>query len=184
MFRAKPKVFERLLVERAGIGEGDLKELREVHTRAGTYLRSVSARTAAAARHSVQSGEAIAETIAVDAPVYTPEPPVDEHARIQPNEPATPDRRPRRRTNVGDSCTTDSSATGTTLSPSPTGPDCRSPPGARVRRTDRPRAGPRRTSATPLDGAPGVDGAARLPPHGDGRPREPFTTTSRRRNVM
>ena len=91
MFRARPQVFERLLAERAGIGEGDLKELREVHARAGTYLRSVSARTAAAARHSVQSGEARAETVAVDAPVHTPEPPVDEHARIQPNEPATPD---------------------------------------------------------------------------------------------
>ena len=91
MFRAKPQVFERLLAERAGIGRGDLKELRDVHSRAGSYLRSVSARTASAARHAAQPEEARAETVAVDAPVYTPEPPVDEHARIQPNEPATPD---------------------------------------------------------------------------------------------
>ena len=49
-FRARPQVFERLLSERAGIGEGELRELRDVHARAGSYLRSVTARTAHAAR--------------------------------------------------------------------------------------------------------------------------------------
>ena len=49
-FRASPRTFERLLGERAGIGEGDLEELREVHARAGRYLRGVRARTAHAAR--------------------------------------------------------------------------------------------------------------------------------------
>ena len=49
-FRTRPKVFERLLSERAGIGEGELRELRDVHARAGSYLRSVTARTAHAAR--------------------------------------------------------------------------------------------------------------------------------------
>ena len=44
-FRARPRTFERLLSERAGIGEGELRELREVHARAGSYLRSVTART-------------------------------------------------------------------------------------------------------------------------------------------
>ena len=45
-FGARPRTFERLLAERAGIGEGELRELREVHARAGGYLRSVTARTA------------------------------------------------------------------------------------------------------------------------------------------
>ena len=49
-FRARPRVFERLLSERAGIGEGELRELGDVHARAGGYLRSVTARTAHAAR--------------------------------------------------------------------------------------------------------------------------------------
>ncbi len=49
-FKARPQVFERLLSERAGIGEGELRELRDVHARAGSYLRSVTARTAHAAR--------------------------------------------------------------------------------------------------------------------------------------
>jgi len=49
-FRARPQVFERLLSERAGIGEGEIEELRDVHARAGSYRRSVTARTAHAAR--------------------------------------------------------------------------------------------------------------------------------------
>ena len=49
-FRARPRTFERLLSERAGIGQGELRELRDVHARAGSYLRSVTARTAHRAR--------------------------------------------------------------------------------------------------------------------------------------
>ena len=92
LFRARPQVFERLLADRAGIGQGELQELRDVHVRAGTYQRSVSARTASAARQAAQPDEARTETVAVDAPVYTPEPPVDEHAQVQTSEPAAPDR--------------------------------------------------------------------------------------------
>ena len=90
--KARPRTFERLLSERAGIGRGDLEELRRVHARAGSYLRSVSARTASAARNAAQPDEARTETVAVDAPVYTPEPPVDEHAQVQLGEPSAPDR--------------------------------------------------------------------------------------------
>ena len=90
-FKARPQVFERLLAERAGIREGELKELREVQARASKHLRSVSARTASAARHAAQSKEARTETAAVDAPVYTPEPPIGEHAQVQAGEPATSD---------------------------------------------------------------------------------------------
>ena len=43
-FRARPRTFERLLSERAGIGDGELQELRVVHARAGSYLRSAAAR--------------------------------------------------------------------------------------------------------------------------------------------
>ena len=92
-FRARPQVFERLLAERAGIGERELQELREVHARAGKYLRSASARTASAARQAAQPEEARTETIVVDVPAYSPEPPVDEVAQIQPSDPAAPDRR-------------------------------------------------------------------------------------------
>ena len=45
-FRARPRVFERLLSERAGIGDSELQELRDVHARAGSYLRSAAARAA------------------------------------------------------------------------------------------------------------------------------------------
>ena len=45
-FRARPHAFERLLAERAGIGEGEIEELRNQHARAGRYLRSVTARAA------------------------------------------------------------------------------------------------------------------------------------------
>ena len=92
-FRARPRVFERLLSERAGIGHGELEELREVHARVGKYLRSASARTASAARQAAQPEEARTETVAVDEPAYTPEPTVDEHAQVQPSEPAAPDQR-------------------------------------------------------------------------------------------
>ncbi|MCY4559518.1 MAG: hypothetical protein OXF79_24740, partial [Chloroflexi bacterium] len=49
-FRARPQVFQRLLSERVGIGEGELRELRDVHARAGSYRRSAAARAAHAAR--------------------------------------------------------------------------------------------------------------------------------------
>ena len=93
MFRARPQVFERLLAERAGVGVGELEELRKVHGRASKHLRSVSARTAHAARRDAHPEEARIEAVAVDAPAYTPEPPVDEHGQLQPSQPAAPDRR-------------------------------------------------------------------------------------------
>ena len=93
IFRARPQVFERLLAERAGVGAGELDELRKVHARASNHLRSVSARTAHAARRDTHPEEARTETVAVDAPAYTPEPPVDEHIHVQPSEPAAPNRR-------------------------------------------------------------------------------------------
>ena len=49
-FRRRPQVFERLLAERAGIGQGEIEEFRNQHARAGKYLRSVSARAAHQAR--------------------------------------------------------------------------------------------------------------------------------------
>ena len=52
-FRRRPQVFERLLAERAGIGQGEIEELRKQHARAGNYLRSVSARAAHRARQDV-----------------------------------------------------------------------------------------------------------------------------------
>ena len=64
-FRARPQVFERLLAERAGIGEGEIEELREQHSRAGRHLRSAKARTAHAARQDAPHEEpGIVESIA------------------------------------------------------------------------------------------------------------------------
>ena len=49
-FTARPQIFERLLLERARIGEDELRELRDVHARAGSYRRSVTVRATHAAR--------------------------------------------------------------------------------------------------------------------------------------
>ena len=71
-FRARPQVFDRLLAERAGIGEGELRELRDVHARAGSYLRSVAARTAHAARQAAsQRAQAAEEASRAVEPVET-----------------------------------------------------------------------------------------------------------------
>ena len=56
-FRARPQVFERLLAERAGIGEGQIEELAEVHARAGRYLRSAVSKAAHAARQDAEHEE-------------------------------------------------------------------------------------------------------------------------------
>ena len=167
-FRARPQVFERLLAERAGIAQAELQELHDVHARAGSYLRSVSARATSAARQAAQPEEAKTDTIMVDAPAYTPEPPVDEHARVQPSETAAPDRRhdtepawealyDRLERDWNDLVAVANRA------------KLPLPPRSRIRRSDRTRAGPRRTSAAPLDRAAGTDRAARLPPQRDSR---------------
>ena len=66
-FRAKPQVFERLLAERAGIGQGEIEELGQVHARAGRYLRSVKARAAHAARQDARAeAEGIGEIVAAE----------------------------------------------------------------------------------------------------------------------
>ena len=57
-FRRRPQVFERLLVERAGIGEGEIEEFRKQHARAGRYLRSVTARTAHRTRQDAKRQDA------------------------------------------------------------------------------------------------------------------------------
>ena len=57
-FRRRPQVFERLLAERAGIGQGEIEEFRKQHARAGKYLRSVSARAAHRARQDAERQDA------------------------------------------------------------------------------------------------------------------------------
>ena len=57
-FRRRPQVFERLLTERAGIGQGEVEEFRKQHARAGKYLRSVSARAAHRARQDAERQDA------------------------------------------------------------------------------------------------------------------------------
>ena len=93
MFRARPQVFERLLAERAGIGEREIEELEEVHARAGKYLRSVTARAAHAAQQDAPREEARTDIVTAKAPLRTPKSPIDEHAQLQSSEPAAPHRR-------------------------------------------------------------------------------------------
>ena len=87
MFRGEPQVFERLLAERAGIGEGEIEELREQHARSGKYLRSVKARTSHAVRHDAEHEKpGIAETITAGTAAPAAEPPVERHAPLRPAE--------------------------------------------------------------------------------------------------
>ena len=74
-FRARPGTFERLLAERAGIGQREIEELAEVHARAGGYRRSVQARTSHAARREAAHEEpGIVEAVAAEAAAPAPEP--------------------------------------------------------------------------------------------------------------
>ena len=57
-FRRRPQVFGRLLAERAGIGRGEVEELRKQHARAGRHLRSVTARAAHRARQDAERQDA------------------------------------------------------------------------------------------------------------------------------
>ena len=91
VFGAKPQVFERLLADRAGIGEGDMQELREVHARAGKFLRSVKARTSHAARQGAPHEEPeIVEAIAAETAASTAEPAPEQRAPSRPVEEVTP----------------------------------------------------------------------------------------------
>ena len=57
-FRRRPQVFERLLTERAGVGQAEIEEFRKQHARAGKYLRSATARAAHRARQDAQRQDA------------------------------------------------------------------------------------------------------------------------------
>ena len=95
LFRARPQVFERLLAERAGIGDGELDELREVHARAGRHLRSVKAKASHAARQDAPHEEpGIVAAIAAEIAALAAEPASEPLAPSRPaDEVATdPDR--------------------------------------------------------------------------------------------
>ena len=93
-FRRRPQVFERLLAERAGIGGRELAELGDKYSRAGSYLRSVKARTAHATRHDVPHEESgVVEAIAAETAASAAELAAEEHAQGQPSELAASDHR-------------------------------------------------------------------------------------------
>ena len=52
-FRTRPRTFERLLGERAGIGKQDLDEFEALHARAGKYRRAAMLKTAQALREEM-----------------------------------------------------------------------------------------------------------------------------------
>ena len=85
LFRARPQVFERLLAERTGIGEPEIEELREQHSRAGKYLRSVKAKASHTAQHAAPHQEpGIVEAIAAETAALAAEPAPDEALRTRP----------------------------------------------------------------------------------------------------
>ena len=90
-FRARPQMYERLLAERAGIGDSELEELREVHTRAGRYLRSVKASTAHAERQDVPHVQpAILKPIAAETAARAVESAPEERSQRHPFDPTAP----------------------------------------------------------------------------------------------
>ena len=87
LFRARPQVFERLLAERAGIGEREIEELREQHSRAGKHLRSVKARVSHAARQDAPHEESgIVEAITAETSAQAEAPaPEEETVPVRPS---------------------------------------------------------------------------------------------------
>ena len=70
-FRAKPQVFERLLAERAGIGQGEIEELGQVYARAGSHRRSVAGKAAQARRAQPERSQEAQEVSRAEEPVET-----------------------------------------------------------------------------------------------------------------
>jgi hypothetical protein len=97
-------VFDRLLAERAGIGEGELRELRDVHARAGGYLRSAAARAAHARQAAPRRTQAEEEASRTVEPLETAErPPEDVRQSVPAAEPTARPERPaaRKRQDAG-----------------------------------------------------------------------------------
>ena len=91
LFRARPQVFERLLAERAGIGEVEIEEFREQHSRAGKYLRSVKAKASHAARQDTPHEEpGVVEAIVAETTSQAAEPAPEEHAPSRTEEETAP----------------------------------------------------------------------------------------------
>ena len=91
-FKARPRTFERLLAERAGIGEDEIEELADVHARAGGYLRSVTARASHAARQDAPREESVLiQPIAAGTAAPAAEPAPERHAPSRSLEEVAPD---------------------------------------------------------------------------------------------
>ncbi len=70
-FRARPQVFERLLAERAGIGQGEIDELGDVYARAGRYRRSVAGKAAQVRRSQPERSQEAQEARSAEKSVET-----------------------------------------------------------------------------------------------------------------
>ncbi len=102
-FRARPQVFERLLAERAGIGQSELDELGDVYARAGSYRRSAAGKAAQARRTEPERSQEPTRTQApVEAPARPPERlqeaqearPAEKSVETEARPPARPPKRP------------------------------------------------------------------------------------------
>ncbi len=78
-FRARPRTFERLLADRAGIGQGEIEEFGAVYARAGSYRRAAAARAAHARQpepeRAQEAGRAVETVETVETAARPPERP-------------------------------------------------------------------------------------------------------------
>ena len=87
-FRARPQTFERLLADRAGIGQGEIEEFRKVYARAGSYRRAAAARAAHARQQAPERAQDAAPAVeSVDEAVRPPDRPA---ATVQAGEDGPP----------------------------------------------------------------------------------------------
>ena len=97
-FRARPQVFERLLAERAGIGQNEIEELGQVYARAGSYRRSAAGKAAQARRSEAERSQVPKRTQApVEATARPPERSQEAQEASRAEKPVeTPARPPKR----------------------------------------------------------------------------------------
>ena len=173
------RTFERLLLaERAGIGRGDLRSCARCMPAPADTCGRLSARTSfrGAASRAARGSEN--RHRCGGCPGLHPEPPVDEHAQVQPSEPAAPDRRHDtepawetlydRLERDWNDLVAGANRAGLPL-PLVRGYD------ELIGRVQDLAEHPRLPSTEHQE----LTGTARLPPHGDGLPAASFTTTLR-----
>ena len=77
-FTARPQTFERLLADRAGIGQGEIEEFGKVYVRAGSYRRAAAARAAHARQEAPERAQEVVHAVEpVEEAIRPPERPAE-----------------------------------------------------------------------------------------------------------